>query len=62
MCRPIDLDEHPRVKASEVGDEAVENDLPAEPEAADLLPPEALPKPALGAGRIAAQSPGKGSQ
>ena len=56
------VDDHPRVKAGEVGDEASENDLAAEPEAGDLLPSEALPKPALGAGRVAAPGPSEGHQ
>ncbi len=55
MSRPVDLDDHPRVKAGEVGDEASENDLAAEAEAGDLLPSEALPKPALGAGILCGQ-------
>ena len=62
MRRPVDLDDHPRLKAGEVGDVAVENDLAAEPEAGHLLPSEALPKPALGTGRVAAQGPGEGRQ
>ena len=56
------VDDHPGVKAGEVGDEASENDLAAEPEAGDLLPSEALPKPALGAGRVAAQGAGERRQ
>ncbi len=58
----INLDDHSRVRAGEVGDKAFENDLAAEPEAPDLLPAEAPPKPALGAGRVAAQGPGEGRQ
>ncbi len=44
MRRPVDLHDDPRVKASEVDDEAAENDLAAEPEAGDLLPSEAPAK------------------
>jgi hypothetical protein len=43
MSRPIDLDDHSRLEAREVGNEPTENNLATESDACDLLAPEALP-------------------
>jgi hypothetical protein len=56
MGRPIDFDDHPRLKAGEVGNKATENNLATESEAGDLLAPQALPEAALGASRIASEA------
>ena len=53
MGRPIDLDNHPRLEAGEVGNGAAQNNLATEPEASDLLAPEALPQTPLGARGVA---------
>jgi hypothetical protein len=56
MGRAIDLDDHPRLKADEVGDVAAENNLTAESEAGDSFAPEALPQAPFGACRIASKA------
>jgi hypothetical protein len=43
MCRAVDLDNQARLKAGEVCDEAVEDDLTSKPEASDLFPSNAIP-------------------
>jgi len=53
MGRAIDLDDYPRLEAGEVGNGAAQNNLATEPEASDLLAPEALPQTPLGARRVA---------
>jgi hypothetical protein len=53
--RPIDLDDHPRLEGGEVGNEAAEDNLAAEPKAHNLLAAEALPQ-ALGARRLASEA------
>jgi hypothetical protein len=54
---PVDFDNHPRVEAGEVGDEAAEDHLATEAEARDLLAPQALPQASLGAGRMTSEVP-----
>jgi hypothetical protein len=54
--RAIDLDDHPRLEAGEVGNEAAEDNLAAETKARNLLAPEALPQAPLGARRIASEA------
>ena len=51
MRGAVDFDDEPRLIASEVDDEATENDLTPKPEASDLFTPDAIPETALGAGR-----------
>jgi hypothetical protein len=48
--------EHSRLEAGEVGNEAAEDNLAAEPKARNLLAPEALPQAPLGARRIASEA------
>jgi hypothetical protein len=54
--RAIDFDGNPRLEASEVGDEAAEDNLAMESEARDLLAPEALPQAPLGARCVASEA------
>jgi hypothetical protein len=52
----IDFDDHPRLEAGKVGNEAAENYLATESEARDVLAPEALPQAPLGACRVASEA------
>jgi hypothetical protein len=54
--RAIDFDDHPRLEAGEVGNEATENNLAAESEVRDLFAPQPLPKAPLGARRVASEA------
>jgi hypothetical protein len=56
MRRALDLDDHARLEAGEVGDEAAENNLATKAEARYLMASDALPQAALGACRIASEA------
>jgi hypothetical protein len=56
MGRPIDFNDHPRLEAGEVGNEATENNLTTESEARDLLAPDTLPQPLFSTRSIASEA------
>jgi hypothetical protein len=57
MRRSVDLYDHTRLKAGEVGNEAAENNLTTKSEVSDLLPPKPLPQTVLGTCGIASKAP-----